>query len=1118
MRRAAKWLLALGGGLVTAALVALGSALWWLTQTPEGLRWALARAQAADGRVAIDGAQGTLAHGIEIARISWADGGTRIEALAVRGRIDLLSLLAATLRIEGLRASAVDVRMGQQAASGAPPERLALPLALSIPEAAVDRLEVHRDGESYVVSRLRFTYEAGAFGHALRDASAQTPWGLLSLDASMAAAAPFALELDAALERSEGKVTAKARLLPFAGPRIESLQAAISRLDLASIDAALPRTALEIRLDGASRAGSLLAGKLSAGNSLAGPLDERKLPLRSVQADYSLRGASVHLANLRAAAAGGTIAGSATLEAKRARLDLQLAKVDLRAVLSTLRQTQLAGALGLDLAPDRQSARARLAQDDMRLEVDAQRKGERVEVSSLTFSNLDPSRFGDYPQAALDGSARLRFSGRRAHDVEALVRWGENELSARGSFGAAGDRLALSLSAPALPLDGFAGDVQAEATVTGTLSEPRLSVSARASEALIGERVRADAMSARFSGTLREHSVELAASGEGFALAAKLAGGWLGERGWEGRLTELRNAGRWPLDLAEPVPVRISPQRVHLERLRARLGEGQLEVGALEWTPGRLSTRGEFAGLPASWLIVPAGLGEALRSTLTLDGAWSIESTPLLDGRISVRRAGGDLTVLKPEALALGLTQAGAVVEFDRGKVAASLDLVSKLGVVHAKGSAAGTAADSALSVSAQANVDDIRALAGPLPAYVRIAGRGALTLEASGTLGEPQLAGGASADGLSVQLPPYGVFLEDGKLRARLEGDALRVEELSLRGGEGRFTASGAVPLKSAAGPAALKWTAERLQLLGRPDMRLVVSGEGVAGRDGGSVQLQGKLRVDSGLLERGFSRLPQLGSDVVIVGEKESSQAGKRTNIPLDLDVLVDLGERFRVREAGFDGLLRGEVHLSAVSGGELRAFGRIYAADATYRAYGQSLAVDPGSVIFNGPIGNPALQVTAMRRNQPVAAGVRITGTLEQPHVELVSEPEVPEGAKLSWLVLGRAPSDAKGADLALLQTAATALLARGDSVPITTRVADAVGLDEIALHGSGELANTTVALGKRLSKRLYLTYEQGVGAAAQSLAKLDFSLTDRISLRAQTGNASSGAGVYYRYSWD
>jgi translocation and assembly module TamB len=136
---------------------------------------------------------------------------------------------------------------------------------------------------------------------------------------------------------------------------------------------------------------------------------------------------------------------------------------------------------------------------------------------------------------------------------------------------------------------------------------------------------------------------------------------------------------------------------------------------------------------------------------------------------------------------------------------------------------------------------------------------------------------------------------------------------------------------------------------------------------------------------------------------------------------------------------------------------------------------------------------------------------------PRVQLVSQPPVPEAERLSWLVLGHAPAAANQADLALLQAAAGALLPRGRSAPINQRIANALRLDEVTLRGGSGLNDRVVAFGKRLSDRLYVTYEQGLGAAAANLVKLDFSLTDRLSARAETGTAS-GIGLFYRFSWD
>jgi translocation and assembly module TamB len=55
-----------------------------------------------------------------------------------------------------------------------------------------------------------------------------------------------------------------------------------------------------------------------------------------------------------------------------------------------------------------------------------------------------------------------------------------------------------------------------------------------------------------------------------------------------------------------------------------------------------------------------------------------------------------------------------------------------------------------------------------------------------------------------------------------------------------------------------------------------------------------------------------------------------------------------------------------------------------------------------------------------------------------------------------------------------------------------------------------------LGKRLTDRVYLTFEQGLGAA-ESLLRLELTLTRRVVLRAQAGETSL-LGLFYRYRWD
>jgi autotransporter translocation and assembly factor TamB len=78
-----------------------------------------------------------------------------------------------------------------------------------------------------------------------------------------------------------------------------------------------------------------------------------------------------------------------------------------------------------------------------------------------------------------------------------------------------------------------------------------------------------------------------------------------------------------------------------------------------------------------------------------------------------------------------------------------------------------------------------------------------------------------------------------------------------------------------------------------------------------------------------------------------------------------------------------------------------------------------------------------------------------------------------------------------------------------MPLDRRIARAFGLDEITLRGSGEAQDNVVApSASAFSDKVYISYEQGIGAVASNLVKMDYSLSRRWSLRAETGTSSGG----------
>jgi len=261
------------------------------------------------------------------------------------------------------------------------------------------------------------------------------------------------------------------------------------------------------------------------------------------------------------------------------------------------------------------------------------------------------------------------------------------------------------------------------------------------------------------------------------------------------------------------------------------------------------------------------------------------------------------------------------------------------------------------------------------------------------------------------------------------------------------------------------------------------------------------------------------RLGDDVVIVGRTAPAGRAARRALPLDVDMTLDPGARFRVVGQGLDAYLRGKVLVQSRADGTIVARGSIETVNGTYRAFGQRLDIERGRLVFDGLIDNPALDILALRRNLAVEAGVEVTGTARSPQVRLASRPPVPDAEKLSWLVLGRATPDASSADLALLQAAASQLVGSDQAVPLHRRIIEGIGLDDVSVRGAqgGTAAGQVVAVGKRLSDRLYIEYEQGLTVAA-NLVRLTFALTRTLSLNAQTSQTTSSFGFTYRRSFD
>jgi translocation and assembly module TamB len=619
----------------------------------------------------------------------------------------------------------------------------------------------------------------------------------------------------------------------------------------------------------------------------------------------------------------------------------------------------------------------------------------------------------------------------------------------------------------------------------------------------------------------------LTAAGTGVDLRAQARGGYDPKRRlWSGTLESVDNAGDFALHLTQAAQLEIGAEHFVVGRTGVAFAGGTLALEETRFARGELASSGSMTGMPLARLLRIARQTPRLQSTLVLGGRWALRGRDRVEGMVEIEREKGDLVITSDEEpLALGLSEVKLTMRAARNVVSARASVrgtqldaqASAETLLSQRGGKWGLAGDAPLKLEARADLESIRPVIALLSSSVTGDGKLALRLAADGTVAAPRLRGEISGDRLRIEQVDSGVFLREGVLRAAFADRTVRLNTFTIHGGDGQFSATGHAGLRDRQLDLSLDWTASKLTAVQHPDLRLVVSGQGSLTMRDGRAGLRGALTADQGRVELRSNSAPALGEDVVVAGRKPKTTVTARSLRP-QIDLALDLGPDFVVRGRGLDAKLRGKIDLIGAGDAPLEAKGQISVVRGTYEAYGQRLEIDKGVLYFSGPLDNPGLEIVAVRKHLQVEAGVEVTGTARNPRVRLVSNPDVPDSEKLSWLVLGRGVEGAGTSEAEKLQAAAMALAAGLGTAPLQQQLARAVGLDEIrfAPGSSGSQQSGVVAVGKRLGDRIYLTYEHSLSAAA-NIVRISYQLTRNWSVRTEAGTAGA-VDIFYTLSFD
>jgi translocation and assembly module TamB len=257
----------------------------------------------------------------------------------------------------------------------------------------------------------------------------------------------------------------------------------------------------------------------------------------------------------------------------------------------------------------------------------------------------------------------------------------------------------------------------------------------------------------------------------------------------------------------------------------------------------------------------------------------------------------------------------------------------------------------------------------------------------------------------------------------------------------------------------------------------------------------------------------VPRPSPDVIVVGRESAPSAADRAN-RLRMNVRVRLGRDVKLRALGMEAGLRGELNVRRDARGQASVRGTLDVTGGLISAQGQVLAIESGTVVYNGPIANPYVDIRAVReikdQTPPVKVGLRIRGDVHRLTSTVFSEPPMAENRALAFLVLGRDIDQESTDDNNQLLTAAINLGLR-QSKSLTGQLQRMTGLDELSAVAEAE-DSFAIAAGKRIGESIFLRYTYNTLTAAGAIL-VSFDLSDRWRLEALSGESAS-MDILYR----
>jgi translocation and assembly module TamB len=305
-------------------------------------------------------------------------------------------------------------------------------------------------------------------------------------------------------------------------------------------------------------------------------------------------------------------------------------------------------------------------------------------------------------------------------------------------------------------------------------------------------------------------------------------------------------------------------------------------------------------------------------------------------------------------------------------------------------------------------------------------------------------------------------------------------------------------------------------------PDLNLIVTPDVTLTADAQQIELSGSLHLPTLVIN--LTELPESAVDisrdaVVITYPPDQPQLARSIaaeqstlfNLPVVADLDISLGDQVSFNGFGLTTEVAGNLNVQQQENGTNLTYGELEIVSGQYSLYGRSLQIRQGKLLFFGAYDNPALDIRATREVESATVGVLMNGTLKNINSQLFSSPALPDSDIIAIMVTGK-PFSEMGQQDSNAVVGAIANLGLSRSQGLTNQVREQLGLDTLAITNTGNINNSILTIGKYLTPDLFIRY--GIGLFDhQAKLSLDYTLTERITLQAETGEYQS-VDVFYR----